>query len=140
MLRLNQINLYSFDGTFNKTLCVGDALMDANAVDKSGDSMFSRGSMLKCFGGVVSYSDYFVALYHGISYKDYENSDNKSTCSLMVFDWDGNPILKINVPFTITSYGISKDGYLYFSRNNTETEQILKYKKLDDLLNSKSNV
>lgn len=136
MLRLNQINLYSFDGTFKKTLCIGDALMDVNAVDKSGTSMFSRGSMLKCFGGVVSYSDYFVALYHGVSYKDYETSDDKQTCSLMVFDWDGNPILKVNVPFTITSFGISKDGYMYFLRNNTETEQILKYKRLDDLLDS----
>ena len=40
------------------------------------------------------------------------------------------------MPFTITSFGISKDGYMYFLRNNTETEQILKYKRLDDLLDS----
>ena len=55
----------------------------------------SKANVMECFGNVISYSNYFVALYHGVSTRDYYESD--APCSLMIFDWEGNPLLKLNI-------------------------------------------
>lgn len=127
MKRLNQINIYSFDGSFQKTICIGDQLMNVGEVDHC-----SKANVMECFGNVISYSNYFVALYHGVSTRDYYDSD--APCSLMFFDWEGNPLLKLNIPFMISNFGISGDGTIYMLRNNTEKEVILKYSNINSLL------
>ena len=74
----------------------------------------------------------FVALYHGVSTRDYYDSD--APHSLMFFDWEGNPLLKLNIPFMISNFGISGDGTIYMLRNNTEKEVILRYSNINSLL------
>lgn len=54
--------------------------------------------------------------------------------SLMFFDWEGNPLLKLNIPFMVPNFGISGDGTIYLLRNNTEKEVILKYSNINSLL------
>lgn len=127
MMNLNQINIYSFDGSFQKTICIGNQLMNVGEVDHC-----SKANVMECFGNVISYSNYFVALYHGVSTRDYYESD--APCSLMIFDWEGNPLLKLNIPFTVPNFGISGDGTIYLLRNNIEKEVILKYKNINSLL------
>ena len=123
MMNLNQINIYSFDGSFQKTICIGNQLMNVGEVDHC-----SKANVMECFGNVISYSNYFIQC--SIS----SAQEISIPCSLMIFDWEGNPLLKLNIPFTVPNFGISGDGTIYLLRNNIEKEVILKYKNINSLL------
>lgn len=118
MLRLNQINLYSLDGKPGKTLCIGDGLMDLDKADK-----MSRNQ--KMFSKIQSCGNFFVAAYHDIDYNDY--FDGKGKTSLLFFDWQGNPLLKVNIPFVATAFAITKNGDVYLLESNAQEEVMYKY-------------
>ena len=120
MLRLNQINLYSLNSDSSKTLCIGDHLMDVVETDKC-----PKIKRHKYYGYILSYEDYFVALYQNISYKKYFEGDGNS--QLQFFTWEGKPLLCINLPYFITSFFISKGRYLYIFSNGGEEEVMYKY-------------
>ena len=120
MLRLNQINLYSLNSDSSKTLCVGDYLMDVVDTDKS-----PKIKRHKYYGYIVSYEDYFVALYNDVSYESYFKGDGDS--QLQFFTWDGKPLLCIKLPCFVTSFFISKGRYLYIFSNGGEEEMMYKY-------------
>lgn len=79
----------------------------------------------KYYGYIVSYEDYFVALYNDVSYESYFKGDGDS--QLQFFTWDGKPLLCIKLPCFVTSFFISKGRYLYIFSNGGEEEMMYKY-------------
>ena len=120
MLRLNQINLYSLDGKPGKTLCVGDEQMSLTEADET-----PKSSSNKMFGCIQACGDFFVAAYHDIYYNDY--FEGKGKTNLMFFDWQGSPLLRINMPFVATSFAVSDDMVVYLLESNTKNEAVYKY-------------
>lgn len=120
-ISLDQINLYSLrDTTFRKTIVVGSRL----------DNLLELGGI---FGKDVPYTysfgqtfdDCFVMLYHGLDKGDYYSG--KGTSQLRFFSWNGEPLLRINVPLVAVSFHIDSIGNLYLFTPFGETENVYKY-------------
>lgn len=120
MLRLNQINLYSLDGKPSKTLCIGDEQMELDKADET-----PKKSSNKMFSNIQACDDFFVAAYHDINYNDY--LEGKGKTFLLFFDWQGNPLLKLNVPFVATAFAITENGVVYLLKSNAQDEVMYKY-------------
>lgn len=121
MLRFNQINLYSLRDSFNITLSMSPNLASITATDN-----LSKNQRRKYFGTVFTTDTYFATLYYDIPLRDYyEDQSGKS--HILFFDWQGNPIMKIKIPYIATSFFIAND-YLYVFTNITEKEQLYRYK------------
>lgn len=128
LLHLNQINLYSLDDeTFAKTICVGKSLTDLGRIDNS-----SKRSWVKYYGDVFTTSEYFAALYFNASRKEFLSGKVQET-DIQVYDWDGNPLLNITVPYQIESFFIHRNKDLYVLSTKGEEERLFKY-DLGDLL------
>lgn len=120
LLRLNQINLYSLKTDSSKTLCVGDRLDNVDEVDHRPKKLRH-----KYYGNILSYADYFVALYHDVSIMDYWMGNGKS--ELQFFDWSGRPLLCLKLPFMASSFFIFQNRYVYVFSNMGEEEVMYKY-------------
>lgn len=120
MLRLNQINLYSLATGYSKTVCVGKKLSDVDEVDHRPKKMRH-----KYYGNILSYDDYFVALYHDISAMDYWMGTGKS--ELQFFDWTGRPLLCLKLPFMASSFFVSQNRYVYAFSAMEDEEVLYKY-------------
>ncbi|MDE6158654.1 MAG: hypothetical protein K2F69_00920 [Bacteroidaceae bacterium] len=120
MLRMNQINVYSLQSDSSFTICVGEKLDDVNEVDG-----LSKRMRRKYYGSVVTYDNYFVALYQGTSMSDYIQGKGKS--SLQFFDWKGNPLLCIKLPMVATSFYIKDNSDLYVFSSMEAEEALYKY-------------
>ena len=117
---LNYINMYSVDGSFSKTICIGKKLDNIGKIQEKekGDRMYTSADLrlfLK-FWGVV-----------------YINEDNKTyqikrrqLPNILLFDWNGEPLAKIKLNQFITSFDIDFiNGYLYTF--DVHTEMFTKY-------------
>lgn len=120
MLRLNQINVYSLQSDSSLTICVGKKLSNVRKMDACPEQLRHE-----YYGNVMTYDDYFVALYYDTSIMDYIQGNGKS--SLQFFDWNGNPLLCIHLPITATSFYISQDRYLYVFSTMEVKETLYKY-------------
>jgi len=120
MLRLNQINLYSLLSGNSLTLCVGDELSDVNGVDDR-----PRNLRHEFYGMMQSYDDYFVALYQDVSAIDYWLG--KGTSQLQFFDWEGRPLLCMDLPFMATSFFIHQNRYVYVFSSVEREEALYRY-------------
>ena len=119
MIRLNQINLYSLTDTIlRKTLTMSDKLDNVNQIE----NMNSK-DIVRCYTDVKSYGNLFIALYQGVSRKDFSEGDCKS--EFQVFDWNGKPIARIRTDKCISAFAIDKDGRLFGLDVNSESENIL---------------
>lgn len=122
LLHLNQINLYSLnDETFAKTICVGECLTDLGRIDNS-----SKKGWIKYYGDVFTTSEYFAALYLNASRKDFLSGKVQKT-DIQVYNWNGEPLLNIIVPYQIESFFIHKDKDLYVLSTKGEKERLFKY-------------
>lgn len=120
MLRLNQINLYSLLSDSSLTLCVGDELSDVKEVDDR-----PRNLRHEFYGMIHSYDDYFVALYQDVSAIDYWIG--KGTSQLQFFDWDGHPLLCLDLPFMASSFFIHQNRDLYVFSSMGKEESLYRY-------------
>lgn len=129
MLYLNQINLYSiFDSAHqNKTICIGDELMNVAKVDE-----MSKRKKKWTFAKIKSYSDYFVVLCQNATEKELYDGNRESY--LLVFDWGGTPLLKIVIPFMASSFGISDTGDIYIFDSYGKFEKLFLYKNINDII------
>lgn len=128
LLHLNQINLYSLeDNTFAKTICVGEQLTDLGRIDDS-----SKKQWIKYYGSIITHPDYFAAIYFNASRKDFFAGKIKKT-DIQFFNWDGEPLLDIRMPFPAESFFIHKNKDLYVLSTKGEEERLYKY-DLGDLL------
>lgn len=122
MLHLNQINLYSLNtNEMSKTICVGERLSNVNAIDKA-----SKKEWIKFYGPMVVKDQYFAALYYNSTREEFLRGTMKKV-DVQFFSWDGKPLLNISVPYSITSFFIYQDKFLYVFSANGESERLYKY-------------
>lgn len=120
MLRFNQINLYSLDEDKGLTLSMGSKRNSLSSTI----SQFQQ-KRWKYFGGIYSTNKWFGALYYDMPLKYFFTDEGKKSC-ILFFDWDGNPLLKITIPYIATSFFIHNNDLYVFS-NAMENEKIYKY-------------
>lgn len=112
---LNTIQLYSIDGTFAKTLCIGSTLDDVNSVWK-----YSLESMPVSFRSPRAYEKCFAALFADTTELEDQLLKTKKP-EILVFDWEGNPLFNLKLPTRITSFDIDwTDHKVYTVDYDTE--------------------
>lgn len=90
---LNAINIYSLDGSYAKSVCIGSKVDDMEKVQMLDHFMY-----VISFEDVMLYDDFFAVLYLGDTELSVETTRDK-TPQVMLFDYDGNPIAKLEIPY-----------------------------------------
>ena len=105
---LNYINMYSPDGSFSKTICVG------NQLDHIGEIQYKRNwERIYTFGDLRLFPDFWGVVYINEEYKTYLSERDRHP-DILLFDWDGKPLAKLVLNEFITSFDIDFiNGYLY---------------------------
>ncbi len=120
-ITLNQINIYSlYDNSLRKTVCVGSELDDVASMNNRW-----RGNIPRAYGGVQSWNDKLVFLYHGLTEKDYQSNNGQS--ELQIFDSDMKPYARIKLPIIASAMYIDKEGILYAFNPLGDNEYIYRY-------------
>jgi hypothetical protein len=125
-LRLNYINMYSLDGSFAKTICVSNKVDDIKEIQYK-----KRENRIYTFDNTRLFPDFWGAVYINESDKSYD-SDKRKPSSIMLFDWQGEPLAKIKLNRTITSFDIDFiNGHLYTL--NFQSDEFYRY-NIQDIL------
>lgn len=116
---LNLINLYSLDGSYKKSVCVGqklDNLRDLESLTRNKRPM-SRHIFIK------GYDNYFAIIYCYFTRGDL-HENKPMLCEIRLFDWDGVPLCRIKLDKTISTFhidpekgelvGMDFNGVMYF--------------------------
>lgn len=118
---LNYINIYKIDGSFAKTICVGDKLDDIDEIMNT-----DRWNRLYTFSNISVFDKCFGVVQINEEEKSYQSKREKLP-SILLFSLEGKPLASIKMKRHITSFDIDfKNGYLYTLDN--QTEEFLKYK------------
>ena len=105
---LNYVNLYSLDGSFGKTICLGKKLVDIEQIQ----SVKSYNRLYR-FSGLTLFNNFWGVVHLNESYKTYQ-TDRKTLPSIFLFDWNGNPLAELKMDRFITSFDIDFiNGLLY---------------------------
>lgn len=108
MLYLNQINIFSRDGSWGKTICVGDKLDDLSEIEK--ESVFERKNG---YNTVTTWDFGFGALFNNQTEMGRQTGVIHPS-ELQVFNWSGEPIARIHIPFSVMAFDIDfKHNKLY---------------------------
>lgn len=108
MIGMNYINIYSLSKEKGFTLCIGKEL------DKLSDILStSRYDRKYTFADLRAYSFGFAVLKYDIEEKVYQ-SDEDIHPSILLFDWNGDPIGEITSDLRFDFFDIdTKNGYIY---------------------------
>lgn len=114
-IALNQINLYSCYGDFEKTICVGEQL---DNIDKIQNKI--RWTRIYTYGDVRTFNSFFGVLFIGEDQKSLQ-TDRKKLPIIQLFNYEGEPIAEIKSNRFITDFDIDlNNGYLYALDNKTD--------------------
>ncbi|MFN3802296.1 BF3164 family lipoprotein [Belliella pelovolcani] len=117
---LNNINIYNLDGGLSKSICVGKKLSDISLIQDqpAKDRVYT-------FADLRVYDDYFGVVFINEESITYE-VERKKLPSILVFDWEGNPIIKIQTGKYFTSFDIDfRNNELYTL--DYRSDEFLKY-------------
>lgn len=117
---LNYINMYSLDGSFGKTICIGEELDDINDIEDkvSWDRIYT-------YADVRLFKDLWGVVFIGEEMKAYQTG-RKKLPSIFLFDWEGKPVAELKLPHFITSFDIDfATGDLYTF--DVHTDEFFKY-------------
>lgn len=105
---LNQINLYSINESFGKTICFGDELDNINKIQNT-----SRWDRIYTYADLRVYDDFFAALYINEKEKEYQIKRTVLPV-IQLFRWDGEALAELKLNRYITAFDIDfVNGYLY---------------------------
>lgn len=105
---LNYINVYKLDGSFAKTICVGDAL--DNIDDLSQKKMMERKFV---FSDVRVFDDFFGVLMLNETWGDYA-AHKEMKPSVLLFSYNGEPLAEVKLDVATLLFDIdTKRGMLY---------------------------
>lgn len=102
---LNLINIYTLDGEFQKSICVGEKL--DNLRDIEAMPINDRPSSTYTF--LIGYDKYFAATYLSQTTRDLLEK-KQTPAEIHIFDWDGNPLCRIKLDKLFTSFHIDRDN------------------------------
>lgn len=115
-LMLNTINMYTLDGSFEKTVCIGKKVDNIDDVYRSG----FRG-MKDTFICLRMYEDFFAVMYSGGRMFGLGPSGTARP-KIYLFDWSGSPISEIVLPARAHCFDFDmKNNMLYALDREDET-------------------
>lgn len=97
---LNYINMYSLDGDFAKTICIGDELDDIRGIKAQ-----IRWFRLYTFADVRVFKDFWGVVSIMEDEKTFQ-TERKKYPSILLFDWEGRPLAKLKLNQFISSFDI----------------------------------
>lgn len=97
---LNNINIYSVDGSFAKTICLENKLSNITEIQ----SQF-RWNRLYTFANLTLFDDFFGVIFINEDELQYQKFRRKIP-SILLFDYQGNPLAKIQTGEHFTSFDI----------------------------------
>lgn len=108
MIALNAINLYSVDGDWSKTVCVGSELWPVTSVEET-----SRFNRIFTNGGVSCWDSGFGTLWVNRDEKSYQMSHAETT-TLHFYNWEGYPVAEAVVDRDLSCFDMDfEHGILY---------------------------
>lgn len=117
---MNHINLYSPDGSFARTVCVGNKL---DLIAKIQDT--PRRNRRFTFAHPMVYAGFWGVVCWNIDALSYEMEKGKAS-SVMLFDYEGNPLAEIKFNAFVSSFDIDfAKGELYTL--NHQSDAFYKY-------------
>lgn len=117
---LNYLNIYRPDGTFAKTICVGDKLDDID------DIMNTKRSKRKyTFSDVRVFDKFFGVVKIDAEESEYQSRNSKNP-SILLFTLDGKPLAEIKTNRLMTSFDIDIDNGILYTFD-LQSEEFLKY-------------
>lgn len=110
-LSFNCINLYSIkDPSFNKSIVIGKHLA---TVAEAEQTMLEIGMLPQCCYYAVPFDDCFAVLFR---------EPETESQSVLLFDWSGNAVKRIELPGTATSFDIDFDHNVLITWNSEKEE------------------
>lgn len=97
---LNYINMYSLDGTFTRTLCIGDKVDDIEDIQDK--KLWER---IYTFNDIATFPDFWGVVYINEDAKTYQTGRKKLPC-IYLFDWEGKPLAELKLKHFITTFDI----------------------------------
>ncbi len=105
---LNYINMYTLDGAFSKTVCIGDKLDNIERIQNK-----SRFDRIYTFADLRLFENFWGVIHIDEDEKTYQLGRKKLPL-IYLFDWQGKPIAELKLDHFITSFDIDlKNGSLY---------------------------
>ncbi|MDP2043226.1 MAG: BF3164 family lipoprotein [Algoriphagus sp.] len=117
---LNYLNIYSLDGSFSKSICIGNNPFNINTIQRT--NMWNR---TRTFDGLRVFKNYFAVIHINEKEINYQ-MNRKKFPSILVFDWDGNPLMELKMESHITSFDIdfiNKELYTF----DVHSDEFYKY-------------
>lgn len=113
---LNQINIYSVDGSFGKTICVGKKLDNIDDIENTP----KEDRMYYTYSDVRVFDDFFGAVSINETNKSYRENRKKHP-EIQLFRLDGEPIALLKFDTFFNAFDIDLiNGYLYTFDPNSE--------------------
>jgi len=117
---LNNINLYSIEGGFARSIC-----LDKRIDDIDGFANIPYANMRNVFADLRVYSDYFGVLYLNETIMSMElGRVNKP--SILMFNWKGEPLIELKLDHFATSFDIDYVNAVLYTLDN-KTEEMYAY-------------
>lgn len=117
---LNYLNIYTPDGTFEKTVCIGENADDIDEVMNT-----SRWKRKYTFSDIRVFDKFFGVVKIDEEEAAYQTKRTKMP-SILLFNLDGKPLAQIDMKRQITSFDVDvQKGILYTF--DSQTEEFLKY-------------
>jgi len=129
---LNYLNLYSIDGSFGKTICIGNKLSNIEEIQ-----IQKYPDLVETFFDLRIYKDFWGVVFVDENELTLQTKREKLP-SLFLFNWQGEPLAELKLNRQLTSFDIDfNSGILYGLDNITDTffkydiNQILKDLRLN---------
>lgn len=117
---LNYLNIYAFDGSFEKTIYLGEKLDDLLEVQRK-----RRWNRKYSFTDVRLFDDFFGVVFINEKEKTFDLNRRKYPV-IYLFDWDGNPLAELKLNQFITSFDIDFYHEALYTFDY-KTEELRKY-------------
>lgn len=127
LVDLNSLNMYTLDGSFTQTLCLGKALFNIDELEAK-----SYWKWTYVFANLKLFDTFWGVLYLGETNKSFQ-TERKNLPKIYLFDWQGQPKAELLLPHQATTFDIDlNNGYLYTVDHITEEIYRYEFKDIVD--------
>ena len=92
--------MYTLDGSFQKSICIGDKLSNIDGIQKR-----KRQNRLYTFADLRIFDDFFGVLYINEEELTYQTGRKKMP-KILLFDWQATPLAEITLDHHVTCFDI----------------------------------
>ncbi len=118
---LNYLNLYNPDGSFAKTVCIGEELDDIDEIIST-----NKAKRKYTFSDVRVFDTFFGVVYINEMESIYQTKSIKIP-SILLFTLDGKPMAEIKLKRQATSFDIDMNNHFLYTYDS-KTQELSRYK------------